>query len=473
MKKLILYALMVIGAGTTMPTGADAQFYVYDKSGKELYKMEEGTPAYIEFEAPRNANTGFTNGYQWVDMGLSVKWATVNVGASNPQDAGNHYAWGEVYSKNDFSWSTYTVENADLIGPSVTTLESADDAATANLGGDWVMPTMNDWKELIDNTTQKWTTDYNGTGVKGYILFSTVVGYKDVSIFLPAAGYRSRDLYDEGSEGRYWSSSLDKGSSDHAISVSFSSGRFTNSHSAYRIDGQSVRPICSAQGNTNGYGYVNLGLPSGKLWATCNVGANAPQESGSHLAWGETEAKSDYSWSTYKHIQNEHSSDSYMFDGRYINKYWSEDHLYAGVWYKNVKYLEENKSTLEADDDVATQNWGPEWRMPTIDDWKELYNNTTQEWTNDYNSTGVAGCIITSSITGYTDAVIFLPAAGYFDNKKQHNNGSIGFYWSSNLGGDFSQVGRSVNFRSDGFHPSGIAYRLQGLTVRPVCPGMK
>ena len=163
-----------------------------------------------------------------------------------------------------------------------------------------------------------------------------------------------------------------------------------------RYYGQSVRPVCPSAGNTNGHVAVDLGLPSGKLWADCNVGASTPEASGDYIAWGETEAKEYYDWSIYKYMQSGKS------EWYYINKYQSDDHQLDGSWYKDVKYCNQGdkKTTLEAKDDVATQSWGSEWRIPTAAEWEELYSNTTQTWTNDYEGTGVKGYILTSTKEG-------------------------------------------------------------------------
>ena len=170
-----------------------------------------------------SAPTGTENGHGYVDLGLSVKWATCNVGATKPEEYGNYYAWGETEPKDYYDWSTYKYGSYDELtkyctdsdygkdgfADYKTVLELADDAAHVNWGGAWRMPTDAEWKELIDNCTYTWTDDYNGTGVSGGI----VTGLNGNSIFLPAAGYRDHgDLNIAGPSGYYyggyWSSSL-------------------------------------------------------------------------------------------------------------------------------------------------------------------------------------------------------------------------------------------------------------------------
>ena len=164
------------------------------------------------------ATTGSINGHDWVDLGLSVKWATCNVGASLPSLYGNYYAWGETYTKGDYSSGTYN-------NPSY-------DTASANWGGTWRMPTDAEWTEL--RTKCKWT--WSGNGYK-------VTGPNGNSIFLPAAGFRTgSSRYGAGSGGYYWSSSLSAGNPNDAWLVLFISGG-VNGSSGYRCYGFSVRPV--------------------------------------------------------------------------------------------------------------------------------------------------------------------------------------------------------------------------------------
>ena len=177
--------------------------------------------------------TGTENGYDYVDLGLpsGLKWATCNVGATTPEGYGNYYAWGETTTKSSYAESNYTYSN------SPTTLPLNKDAASVNMGGSWRMPTKAELDELLTECTWIWGT-YSGK--KGRF----VVGKNGNSIFLPAAGYRgSSVLYNAGSGGRYWSSSLDAGNSDGAYGFSF------NSDDVYwfsdrRAYGRSVRGVC-------------------------------------------------------------------------------------------------------------------------------------------------------------------------------------------------------------------------------------
>ena len=194
--------------------------------------------------------TGTANGHEWVDLGLSVKWATCNVGATKPEEYGDYYAWGETTPKDYYDWSTYkwcngsydnqTKYNTSSIYGTVdnkTVLELADDAAHANWGGAWRMPTDAEWTELRENCTWTWTIK---NGVNGYEVKSEANGN---SIFLPAAGFRGGDgVGGAGSYGLYWSSSLVTDDPNYAWHVLFDSGS-VDGYNDGRYYGQSVRPV--------------------------------------------------------------------------------------------------------------------------------------------------------------------------------------------------------------------------------------
>lgn len=175
------------------------------------------------------------NGHTYVDLGLSVKWATCNVGADSPEEYGDYFAWGETkpklfYTREEEENNTYT-DNPEA-------LSSIRDAASVNMGGSWRMPTLKELKELVDKCTWTWTTL---NGVEGYEVKSKK---NSNAIFLPAAGYRDGSgLGDAGSYGYYWSSSLTADYSSHAYSLYFNSVG-VNWSSYYRYYGRSVRGVC-------------------------------------------------------------------------------------------------------------------------------------------------------------------------------------------------------------------------------------
>lgn len=190
-----------------------------------------------------------------VDLGLSVKWASFNIGAEKPEEYGDYYAWGETAPKENYSWSTYkfgrrssgpifkynTISSYGSID-NKTVLEPEDDVAHVKLGGKWRMPTDAEWAELRTKCTWTWVTNYNGSGINGGLVKAT----NGNSIFLPAAGYRTdTDLDSAGTYGEYWSSSLDTGSPNCAWYVNFGSGSVNRvyRYHLYRYYGLSVRPV--------------------------------------------------------------------------------------------------------------------------------------------------------------------------------------------------------------------------------------
>ena len=216
-----------------------------DKAKKEA---EESTK---QRELPKsNAVTTPTTDSRAVDLGLTVKWASCNVGATAPEEYGGYYAWGETEEKSDYEWYTYKYCNGILTSmtkyctsssdgtiDNKTTLEPADDVASVKWGGKWRMPTLDEIKELKDNCTWEWTTL---NGVKGY----RVTGPNGNSIFLPAAGYSSgTEEYSQGFVGGYWSSSLDSSNSGRAYGLFFISGSYVWVNND-RYYGRTVRPVC-------------------------------------------------------------------------------------------------------------------------------------------------------------------------------------------------------------------------------------
>ncbi|MBO5346265.1 MAG: DUF1566 domain-containing protein [Paludibacteraceae bacterium] len=189
-------------------------------------------------------------GAQAVDLGLSVKWASCNVGATRPEEYGDYFAWGEVKPKSVYDWSTYKYCNGSYNTltkyntgsdygrvDNKSTLEAQDDAATVNWGGAWRMPTKAEQDELRTKCKWVWTTL---NGVNGY----KVIGPNGNSIFLPAAGYVDEGtLYGAGSLGGYWSSSLFTGYPSSAYYVYFNSDN-VDWYGYNRGCGRSVRPVC-------------------------------------------------------------------------------------------------------------------------------------------------------------------------------------------------------------------------------------
>lgn len=191
--------------------------------------------------------------------------------------------------------------------------------------------------------------------------------------------------------------------------------------------------------------WVDLGLPSGTLWATCNVGANSPEEYGDYFAWGEIAPKDYYDWSTYKWCDN---------SGYLLTKYCT-DSFYGTV---------DNKTDLDPEDDAAWMNWGPMWRMPTFDQIVELQENCSSQW---MTLNGING----SLVTGPNGNTIFLPATGAINGSSAYNTGIVGEYWSRSLLVAYNPDGPIYAFNIQ-LSYSGVSsnhmFRNDGYSVRPV-----
>ena len=214
---------------------------------------------------------------------------------------------------------------------------------------------------------------------------------------------------------------------------------FPESHAAQVVRNtiKSFQPVEVTAGGGDEHEYVDLGLPSGLLWATCNVGVETPEEYGDYFAWGETTPKDDYSWGTYQYG-----------DGSTFTKYTGSDGL----------------TTLLPEDDAATANWGEGWRMPTKEEFQELYNNTTVTWTQ---QNGVNGRLFTAD----NGNSLFLPAAGYRRYSSLYDTGIFGDYWSSSPGTDYPGNAWILYF-SSGYYYVGSSYRYYGRSVRAVRSGL-
>ena len=469
-------------------------------------------------------STGTENGHEWVDLGLpsGLKWATCNVGAKTPEQCGNYYAWGETKPKEEYNQSnslTYGKDIDDISG------NAQYDAATANWGGEWRMPTREEMTELINKCTWEWTKQ---SGVRGY----KVTGPNGNSIFLPAVGYFYGTTFNSGSCGYscYWSYTPSSNTND-AYYLRFDSGGSLYTSNGNRYYGYSVRPVRSRVGietpcvtasvvefthitaiiktyatdggaeltergfywgtnpnpsetdnkvvlentvgnNTNTllnltpnttyyvkayatnsegtsysevvsfttldktvYEYVDLGLPSGLKWATCNVGANTPEEYGNYYAWGEVLTKTEY------------SSSNCPTRGLTTSQLQAQGYI-------------DGEGNLTAQYDAATLNWGGNWRMPTKAEMQELIDNCTWEWTTQNGKNGY-------KVTGPNGNYIFLPAAGYRSGSSREGAGSYGNFLSSTPAGSNINNACVLDFNSNG-HYFYEHSRYLGQSVRPV-----
>ncbi|MGN1259633.1 MAG: SUMF1/EgtB/PvdO family nonheme iron enzyme, partial [Alloprevotella sp.] len=401
------------------------------------------------------------NGHDFVDLGLSVKWATCNVGANTPEEYGNYYAWGETSPKSSYdedNCKTWECSMGDIGG------DPEYDAARANWGSNWRLPTDAEFEELIDNCDYQWTTQ---NGVAGVRFTSKRNGN---SIFFPAAGWRIVSFTDAaGERGNYWSStpSFD-GDTQFASGLYFDSGGSAYTDGDNRDFGRQIRPVfvlkpapakakaaeapkagtirteeivedgnkpvrrrrklwrwmvclisvaaviagivyvlkmptelslddLTVSGSENEYDYVDLGLSV--KWATCNLGASSPEEYGNYYTLGET---------------------------------------------------------------IPIPKSGR--RLPTKVECDELVNNCTRQWTT---QNGVAGMLFTSKINGNS---IFFPAAGWRSGSdfSTYLTDMSGEYWSSTPYESGTRQAYSLSFNWEGGAGTDCCYRSIGRPVRPV-----
>lgn len=262
MKKLILSVVAM--ASLALAANAETYMLVTTTDGhRDLYDVE--TVVEVDYSIAEYVATtvsGTLDNYDYVDLGLSVKWATYNVGATKPEETGNYFSWGETKPKKDYSESTYewcehkkvvkntripqdfTKYNTDSTYGTVdnkTVLEAADDAATANWGNSWRMPTHDEIVEMVYGCDWKWVDNFNGSGITGNLGTSRANGN---TIFLPATGYFDGTELIKVNEGHFMSSTLDESQVTHALTFGFEYKRAPRPNwSLYRILGSCLRAV--------------------------------------------------------------------------------------------------------------------------------------------------------------------------------------------------------------------------------------
>ena len=192
--------------------------------------------------------------------------------------------------------------------------------------------------------------------------------------------------------------------------------------------------------------YVDLGLPSGTLWAKCNLGADDWKSAGSPYAWGEVRSGKSFDWENYSLCNG---------DAKSLKKYNNKEDCGDTDTYVS----------LRAEDDAANSECGQAWRIPLLSDWMELFNPSycNWEWIDD---DAACGALVTSKMVGYTDKSIFLPVAGYFSGDSNASE-ETGYYWSSELNLNDPTKANSAKILKS-LHTIASEYRCLGLFVRPV-----
>lgn len=396
--------------------------------------------------------------YDYVDFGLpsGTKWATQNVGAYKPSDYGLYFQWGDSRGytaeqvgkgegKKKFAddWSDYKwgVEPNFTKYTYKTSLDLEDDAAHVNMGGDWHMPTDKQIEELIStaNTTTAWTTLDGVSGV-------TFTSKKDTSksIFIPAAGEAfDNSVRESGDYGYVWTSMLYIENPDFKSSWANrlelkSVG--TSLTGYFRYAGCPARGVIETSGYANGHSYVDLGLPSGTLWATQNVGANKSSDYGLYFQWGDTQG--------------------YTAEQVGKDKRFDWDNYKFNIKGSSFEFSKYGTIALELEDDAARANMGVEWHIPTYEQFYELLSNTDYKFTT---LDGVGGVALTSK--NDSSKSIFIPAAGGALNGSVIKSGEGAAIWLDSL---YSNgYGSCISAVSSG--DGGIELpRYRGLSVRGV-----
>lgn len=396
--------------------------------------------------------------HTYVDLGLpsGILWATCNVGATQPEESGNHYAWGETITKIDYDETEWSVDTSAMCNISGN---EKYDAARAYWGYTWRMPTRAEWRELMHYC--KWER----------IVVNGVYGMKAIgpngnSIFLPATGAKiGSEHINKDSLGAYWSATSGNEENSLLISPYIDCYLFTPEKSytfmAKYSCGYAIRPVSdkiapdAPQGNPprldensqshetttgtqaitsdsigyeNGYMWIDMGLPSGTKWASHNMGAKSSSGHGYYYEWGET-------W------VGKHDDDSCA-----------------------TYNIEMNDISGNAQYDAARAQWGGCWRMPTIAQWEELADECIWIWEKINN---VAGYKVISRVNNNE---IFIPAAGEYYYGQKFDVGTGGVYWSSTPGDGLYYNEYAQCFIFDKRTRDVVnEFRFSGIPIRPVC----
>lgn len=390
-----------------------------------------------------------------VDMGLSVKWAAWNVGATQPSDYGNFYAYGELEPKEVYNEATYQWMNPDYeegqfydewekfykLGATFTGTNY--DVAHVKWGDLWRVPTKQEWKELIDNCTWTWTAI---DGVAGCLATSSINGNK---IFLPAAGNMVGAEHTHDQLGCFYWTSTEYEGDPQVECRNYRANLDATNHSAEGYDypdvGFSVRavygevpdPTVTYLAPTEP---VDLGLSV--KWAPFNIGGSSSSPAGDYFCWGET----------------------------YTKLY---SHRYNYQWYDPLtdKYVGLGESICGTEHDVATRCWGEDWRLPTAAEMRELVEKCT--WTRSgYDAI----------VTGPNGNSIKLPAMAFLTYAGKPSGYlspiSSGYYLTGDNGAETWASGSPTEeevctvlkfYMSEGVYKiDDTTYKGMGMSVRPV-----
>lgn len=393
---------------------------------------------------------GVIDGYEVIDLGLphGTLWAICNVGATKARDFGNYYQWGS-------GSTTFAYYQQQYYSGSEFILPSSVDTATQVMGNNFRTPTKGEWEELFENTTNSKATSQ---GVSGFIFRSKT--YTNRYIFLPEAGQYVVNAGDTGSQrfaegdAYLWTSTNARENSNGsysgngAFSVSVIGGGNSNREieTSFCGRGYSIRGV---HGDIFDY-YVDLGLPSGTLWAKSNIAKSST---------------GDYSFCT-----SVSDYGCYFTWGNIVGYNDSESHSWTSGTYSSTPGASLTSDiTPTGGNDAANVHFGSDlnsnWQIPTRVQFKELYDNCTVTWISDYNGTGIAGTLFASNVSG-NNKKIFLPAAGMGNNSSITTKGTRCHYWTSTW--ESASNAKTVRFYDGSFSTNISGNRYQGRSIRPV-----
>ena len=482
----ILFALCLAWIGWSKaeaqaPTGAIAGLFsvsdstqVYFSQGNLQYQASTNTWQFAEnqYDYVGDANSNISSTYSgWIDLfGWGTSGYNHGANAYQPWSTSTSYSDYWVYGQSDYNlydgngqadwgynaisnggntensgWRTLTNIEWNYVFNTRSTASGIRYAKATVNGVNGVVMLPDDWNSsnytLNYTNPSNWNCSFDDNTITAEAWANELEA--NGAVFLPAAGDRDgSSVNGVGSYGDYWSASNYAYYS--AYNLGFQSFFLEAIGSGFSFcKGFSVRLVRSVE-NTS-HTYIDLGLPSGTLWATCNVGADTPEDYGDYFAWGETQPKDTYNWSTYQYCNG-----SYNTLTKYCN---NSSYGYNG--------FTDDLTTLLPEDDAATANWGNGWRMPTQAEWQELLDNTTVTWTQ---QNGVNGPLFTAA----NGNSLFLPAAGYRWDGELYDAGAYGRYWSSSLYTDYPYDAWSLYFYSGNAYVDDNYLRNSGFSVRPV-----
>ena len=440
-----------------------------------------------------------------VDLGLSVLWANVDIGAASDDSHGNFYRWGATKPFMGDNGNYYT-GNKDI------TPFSGHDTATELWGDKYRMPTLAEFQELLSNCDV--TPETSDNGVAGRRITSKVEGYTDRSIFLPNSGvfvYNSSYRYAVGTENSHWTSTNSTSDNAYRVMLGSDNGAYSKNY------GFPVRPVQEklAVVYNNGFSRTMVdGVETDILEGYFKNISGTNQTAGFLLGESKTLDKDNklnqynvttangtfqqavsglipgkrYYFRAFAHDDSQWKYapvDSFDVVGEvdlglsvkwanmnigskiianYGNYYqWGAKEPYYS--HSAVQYYQGKKNiTPESGYDTATELWGGSWRIPSKEEWKELIDNCTWTWTN---SNGQFGMWVKSNKPGYTDRSIFIPAAGYYwDGTWRTDNNGSGDYWTSTFYSGVKAYYQS--FWNNDKSSSPVDEIYFGFTVRPV-----